>query len=181
MHVPPVHPTYETKAYLAKCKESILKITRTRNETIHKLTPEESATINAVIWNLRPNELIIIKPADKNLGPTIMDRKWYISAGELILQDKHTYQAITSFDVNSIRNELILILHKFGHVKFKNGTDSKYGTWRNEHMFNILKDHITHQTPLARILLEPFLSRYVSSMPRQFLTQVTQIRHAVPH
>ena len=88
MHVPPVHPTYETKAYLAKCKESILKITRTRNETIHKLTPEESSTINAVIWNLRTNELIIIKPADKNLGPTIMDRKWYISAGELVLQDK---------------------------------------------------------------------------------------------
>ena len=157
MRVPPVNPSYETKAYLAKCKESIIKIIRSRNETIHKLTPEESATINAVLWNLRTNELIIIKPADKNLGPTIMDRKWYISAGELILQDKHTYQAITSFDVNSIRNELILILHKFEHVRFKNGTDPKYGTWRHEHMFNILKNHITHQTPLAQILLEPFL------------------------
>jgi hypothetical protein len=86
-----------------------------------------------------------------------MDRKWYISAGELILQDKLTYQAVTSFDVNSIRNELILILHKFKHIKFKSGTDPKYSSWRSEHMFNILKKHITYQTPLAQILLEPFL------------------------
>ena len=49
MHEPPIHPTYETKAYLAKCKESIIKITRTRHKTIHKLSPEESAAVNAVL------------------------------------------------------------------------------------------------------------------------------------
>jgi hypothetical protein len=157
MHEPPIHSSYETKAYLAKCKESIINITRDRNETIHKLSPDESAAINAVLWNLRTNELIIIKPADKNLGPTIMDRKWYISAGELILQDTHTYQAINSFNVNSIRNELILILHKFDHIKFKHNIDVKYGPWQQEDMFSILQNHISHQTPLAKLLLEPFL------------------------
>ena len=157
MHEPPLHPTYETKSYLAKCKENIIQITRKRNETIHRLSSEESAAVNAVLWNLRTNELIVIKPADKNLGPTIMDRKWYISAGELILQDTHTYQAITSFNVNSIRNELILILHKFDHLKFKPNTDLRYGSWQKEDMFSLLQNHISQQTPLARLLLEPFL------------------------
>jgi hypothetical protein len=88
-----------------------------------------------------------------------MDRKWYISAGELILQDTHTYKAIPSFDVNTIRNELILILHKFGNIKFRhcNG-DPRYGKWHNENMFTLLQKHITQQTPLVEILFEPFLN-----------------------
>jgi hypothetical protein len=159
MREPPIHTSYETKAYLTKCRESIKRITTSHSETVHRLSSDESKSINAVLWNLRTNELIIIKPADKNLGPTIMDRKWYISAGELILQDSSTYKAIPSFDVNTIRNELILILHKFGHLKFRhNNGDPRYGKWHNENMFTLLQKHITQQTPLAEILLEPFLN-----------------------
>jgi hypothetical protein len=88
-----------------------------------------------------------------------MDRQWYISAGELILQDKTTYKAIQSFDINSIHNELVLILAKFGHVKFiDQTTDYRYGQWQSELMFKILQSYLTQQTPLAQTLLEPFLS-----------------------
>ena len=53
--------------------------------------------------------MIVINPADKNLGPKNMDRKWYNEAGEWILTDNTTYRSIESFDTNSIRNELIFI------------------------------------------------------------------------
>ena len=77
--------SYEAQAYLDTCTKSINKIIKQRKETIPRLSAEESTTIKAILWNLRNNEFIVIKPADKNLGPTIMDKQWYISAGELIL------------------------------------------------------------------------------------------------
>ena len=156
---PPILKDYHTKSYLDKVHKNIQKIIKERRSTIHKLSQEESETIDAIVWNLKTNELIVIKPADKNLGPTIMDHQWYISAGELILQDKTTYRTIKSFDINSIRNELIVILAKFGHVKFKNKTtDMRYGSWQSEPMFILLQKYLTYQTPLAETLLEPFLN-----------------------
>jgi hypothetical protein len=66
MREPPIHPSYKTKAYLAKCKKSIKRITNSHSETEHRLSSDESKAIDAVLWNLRTNELIINKSADKN-------------------------------------------------------------------------------------------------------------------
>jgi hypothetical protein len=78
---PPIIKDYHTKSYLEKVQNNIQKIIKQRRSTIHKLSTEESETIDAIVWNLKTNELIVIKPADKNIGSTIMDRQWYISAG----------------------------------------------------------------------------------------------------
>jgi hypothetical protein len=129
---------------------NIQKIIKQRRSTIHKLSQEESETIYATVWNLKINKLIVIKPADKNLGPTIMDQQWNISAGELILEDETAYRANKSFDINLIRNELFVILAKFGHVKFKDPiTVMRYCTWRFEPMFTLLQKYLTYHTPLA--------------------------------
>ena len=62
----------------------------------------------------------MIKPADKNLGPTIMDRKWYIEAGELILTDNSTYRCIENFNINSIRNSSHIEPHKTqGYIPYR--------------------------------------------------------------
>jgi hypothetical protein len=135
------------------------KIIKQRRTTTHNLSPKESKTIDAIVWNLKTNELIVIKPEDKNHGPTIMDRQWYFSAEELILQDKTTYKTIQSFDINSISNELIFILAKFSHVKFKDqSSEFRYGKWQSEPMFKLLQSYLTQLTPLAQALLEPFLN-----------------------
>ena len=85
------------------------------------------------------NQLIVIKPADKNLGPTIMDRSWYIEAGELILKDTSTYTAIESFSINSIRNELIFILATSNHLTLKDTTpiEFMYKNWKSDPMQTI--------------------------------------------
>jgi hypothetical protein len=104
--------------------------------------------------------MIVIKPADKNLGPTIMDRKWYIEAGELILTDDTTYKSIESFNINSIRNELLFILATSNHIKFKNTTptDFMYKEWRNESLQVLKSRYFAFSSGLADILLEPFLN-----------------------
>jgi hypothetical protein len=105
--------------------------------------------------------MIVIKPADKNLGPTIMDRKWYIEAGELILTDNTTYKSIESFNINSIRNELIFILATSNHIKFKKDTtptDFMYKEWRNESLQVLKSRYFASSSELADILLEPFLN-----------------------
>jgi hypothetical protein len=101
----------------------------------------------------------VIKPAYKNLGPTIMDRKWYIEAGELILLDNSTYRSIENFNINSIRNELIFILATSHHIKLKDTspTDFMYKDWRNESLQTLKACYFTFSTDLADILLEPFL------------------------
>ena len=87
-----------------------------------------------------------------------MDRKWYIEAGELILKDNTTYRSIESFNINSIRNELIFILASSNHIKLKNTTpiDFMYQDWRNESLQVLKSRYITYSSDLADILLEPF-------------------------
>ena len=49
---------------LSDTASSIQKIIKQRRSTIHNLSPEESETIDDIVWNLKTNELIVIKPAD---------------------------------------------------------------------------------------------------------------------
>jgi hypothetical protein len=47
-----------------------------------KITLSDSKDINAILWDFNNNQqMTVVKPADKSLGPTIMDRKWYIEEG----------------------------------------------------------------------------------------------------
>jgi hypothetical protein len=83
--------SFESNQYLANIRAQFkANISDKRQKTHHQLSKEEKDTINTILTNLRNNQLIVIKPADKNLGPTIMDRTWYIQAGELILKDPTT-------------------------------------------------------------------------------------------
>ena len=127
--------SHETNEYIHAVQQRFREdISNKRIKTHHKLSVQESASIDAILWNLRTNQLIVIKPADKNLGPTIMDRQWYIEAGELILNDSSTYRTLSSFDINAIRNELIFILAASNHVQLKDTTPTgfMYAEWKNE-------------------------------------------------
>ena len=152
--------SFETNEYLHTIRSRFqMDISNKRCKTYHHLNTKESKDIDAILWDLKNNQLIVIKPADKNLGPTIMDRSWYIEAGELILKDTSTYTAIESFSINSIRNELIFILATSNHLTLKDTTpiDFMYRDWKNDSMQTLKAKHITYSSVLADILLEPFL------------------------
>ena len=151
--------SFETNEYIHTIHERFKRdISNKRTKTHHTLSTQDSRDIQAILWDLKNNQMIVIKPADKNLGPTIMDRKWYIEAGELILTDNTTYQSIESFDINSIRNELIFILATSNHIKLKDTTpiEFMYKDWRNEPLQVLKSRYITFSSDLADILLEPF-------------------------
>ena len=152
--------SYESSQYIATIRERFKRdISDKRLKTYHQLSKEDSASIDAILWDLRNNQLIVIKPADKNLGPTVMDRTWYIQAGEMILQDESTYRAVDSFDIIAIRNELLHILATSDHLQFKRITplEFQYATCRLLPLQELLKTHITSTTALADALIDPFL------------------------
>ena len=53
---------------------------------------------------LIPN--IIIKPADKNLGPVVMDRSWYMDECRRQLQDTHFYGKVSQVPFQNIYKQL---------------------------------------------------------------------------
>ena len=153
--------SFESNQYVANIRAKFkANISDKRKRTHHHLNKDEKDTIRTILRNLRNNQLIVIKPADKNLGPTIMDRTWYIQAGELILQDSKTYRLVDRFDINGIRNELLQILATTGDIIFKdvNPLEFQYATWKHLPLQDLLKYHITSCSPLADVLIEPFLT-----------------------
>lgn len=53
---------------------------------------------------------VIIKPADKNLGLTVIGKDWYFNEAHRQLTDNSTYQRVTSFPLNDILFQLQSIL-----------------------------------------------------------------------
>ena len=175
--------SFETNDYIHQVRQRFSEdISHKRVKTHHRLNEQESKDIDAILWDLRNNQLIVIKPADKNLGPTIMDRKWYIEAGELILKDTSTYTTLESFSINSIRNELIFILASFNHLKLKDTspTSFMYTDWKNEPLQTLKNRYISYTSELADILLEPFMDTESSSVWRRVFCPVPLVYPSIP-
>ena len=62
---------------------------------------------------LRDDTSIVIRNADKNLGPTIMDESWVRSESLRQLSDRETYRKIGKVNVRSIVNQLHSLVDKF--------------------------------------------------------------------
>lgn len=54
------------------------RISATDRQFVHPLPPH----LAAALWTLRADETIVIKPADKNLSLTVLDKSWYLEEGE---------------------------------------------------------------------------------------------------
>ena len=152
--------SFESNQLIANIRKQFKRdISDKRQKTHHQLSNEDKSNIRQILSNLRNNQLIVIKPADKNLGPTIMDRAWYIQAGELLLQDTSTYRPVPSYDINGIRNELLQILATSGDIIFRDVTslEFQYAPWKNVPLPELNSSHITFSSSLADVFLEPFL------------------------
>lgn len=88
---PPIHAPAEIEEYLAKTRQSLIKALE-----LPQLRRKENITASqhALIKKLRDSSEYIIKPSDKNLGLTLLNRSWYDTEVMRQLSDKKTYQPV---------------------------------------------------------------------------------------
>ena len=133
----PPKASKQIERYLKRIKTKTNKLLhRHKAKTLINRQPMLQQTIQMIL----ERHDIILKPADKNYGPTIIDRTNYISAGETLLADTITYQHMdTPPNIMSIKTTLTTILRTHKHIYYKKPDD----------------EHETY-TALARTILRPF-------------------------
>jgi hypothetical protein len=80
-----------TSYFLRKLKPNFFNNNKRRYATTNLTTIQQN-----LLHDLQHSDRFIIVPADKNLGPVIMERDIYINAVLSLLQDKDNYKQLTS-------------------------------------------------------------------------------------
>lgn len=95
----------------------------------HKLNYVDKQIIVA-LKQIKQMTNIVIKPADKNLGPVVMTRQQYETMCYEHLNDKNTYQIITNYDPNKCYTELENILERNNkrYIQYNNNKPTKRET-----------------------------------------------------
>jgi hypothetical protein len=102
------------------CEDMRKKINRDFRNIDHKVS-EEDALLLEIIGRLKSMASIILKPADKNLGLTIMNLVDYVEMCLKHLNDRTTYEP-TTFDLEKrveVRSKLENILAKHGLLRIE--------------------------------------------------------------
>jgi len=116
-------------------------------------TRSVSSDFLATLAHIKTRDDIIIKPADKGLGVTIMDRQWYHCEALRHLNDSSTYNIlVTPPTVEILRNELISLLDKHGLYRCQNNNITTIAT-------HILLPLASDQLKLGRIYFLPKLHK----------------------
>ena len=119
------------------------------------LTPMWKAYYS-VVKQLGLRKDIIIKPSDKNLGVTVMNRDWYISQALQQLNNTTVYTPITSLpDITSFLNELKQII----------SNQTWLPTKASSKLFNDLTiDHTLNRVKLPRMYFLPKIHKTPTGM-----------------
>jgi hypothetical protein len=120
--------------YLSAC-ESRLKTCLSAAQNIQLSTRDQ--LIIDTFENLSNRSDVIFKPADKNLGTTVMFVDQYNKLCTDLLSDSSTYQVIKHYDSNTLYTSLLKILQKH----------KQHGSW-------VARHKRFEMTPLARSLLQ---------------------------
>jgi hypothetical protein len=132
------------ESYLTHIHNTLCTKTDTPNAT--KLTPQWRAYYS-VVKQLGKRTDIIIKPSDKNLGVTVMNRHWYITQALEQLNNTNVYSPVTSIPtITNLINDLILI--------FNNQTWLSHTT-SNKLLKDLTIDHTLNRVKLPRMYFLP--------------------------
>jgi hypothetical protein len=88
------------ESFIDNIKSDILRTAKVNTDTFDNLTPGECT----VLQNLRINEDIIIKPADKGSAVVVMDKSAYIREAERQLCDDCFYKKFSDEITNELNN-----------------------------------------------------------------------------
>ena len=100
--MPPRPPQQSTQDYINKTIDLFTE-TANRWNSINGFAPRRvlcnsSSIERAALREILSNQDIIIKPADKNLGLTIVDREWYVDEINRQMSDESVYRQINTID-----------------------------------------------------------------------------------
>ena len=90
----------------AMLKEALVKITKS-----HHSYSTCDRYIHTILTELRNNPDIVIKMADKNVGPVLMNKADYIAMCLVHLNDTDTYIPVKNYNPNQLYAKLRVILH----------------------------------------------------------------------
>jgi len=127
------------------------QLLKNKKESVIKKRKFYSIKEFRLMKRLKNNPNIIIKPADKGLGLTILDVKWYLKEGERQLSDVKTYKLVDKKDIptNNLNQLIVNYVNDnqpyFSNEEFKFLTD-KSGTIQIPELYLLPK---LHKNPLA--------------------------------
>jgi hypothetical protein len=90
----------------AMLQEALVKMTKSHHSysTCNRFIP-------TVVTELHENPDIVIKMAEKNFGPVLINKAYYIAMCPLHLNDKDTYIPAKNYNSNKLYAELRVIIH----------------------------------------------------------------------
>ncbi|CAJ0967291.1 unnamed protein product [Ranitomeya imitator] len=106
--MPPHGDTSNIDLFSLLVERDLKKLRQTDWRTEDNLTENERRALDG----LKSNDLLIIKPSDKGGNLVIMDHPEYRAICVSILQDRTTYEILTTNPLESFKNELRSILEK---------------------------------------------------------------------
>lgn len=127
---------FQLDQYLSLTERSLKhSVMHLHHKALAESIPRNHSTANLkFLRQLQADDLITIKPADKNLGMAMVDTEWYNNELKRMLADKVTYQRVSEKEIKQLSASLIKDLHKL--VKCYEGT---IHTWRPNHADQIIK------------------------------------------
>jgi hypothetical protein len=100
--VPKPSKNVTLEPFIDNVKSDILRTAKVNTDTFDNLTPGE----RTVLQNLRSNEDIIIKPADKSSAVVVMDKSAYIREAERQLTDDRFYNKLDKDPTKQFSDEI---------------------------------------------------------------------------
>ncbi|XP_059072297.1 uncharacterized protein LOC131873359, partial [Cryptomeria japonica] len=97
-------------------RQGELLLSQQISSTVFTHGPMLPSRLLSALRKLRKDSSIVIKSADKNLGLVVLDKTWYELEGLRLLSDQNVYSVISAVPWNTIRQELISIIERFGAI-----------------------------------------------------------------
>jgi hypothetical protein len=122
-----------------------------------------------LLHDLQHSDRFIIVPADKNLGPVIMERDTYINAVLSLLQDKDNYKQLTSTQAKLDMQLLQEMLNKWLE-KYSSSIDKRDLDYLNRSIdTNHVEDPFSHFYIIAKVHKNPWKPRPIVSYCGSYL------------
>jgi menaquinone-dependent protoporphyrinogen IX oxidase len=122
-----------------------------------------------LLHDLQHSDRFIIVPADKNLGPVIMERDTYINAVLSLLQDKNNYKQLTSIQAKLDMQLLQEMLNKWLE-KYSSTIDKRDLDYLNRSIdTDYVKDPFSHFYIITKLHKNPWKPRPIVSYCGSYL------------
>lgn len=128
----PLGPETKSTAINTYLDQIHRRLRREHTRVRHRPLAKIPARLKQAQRSLKNNRSIVIKPADKNLGLTILDAGWYKSEAERHLTDVNTYQPIPA---DNLQQRIDIAIITLNHIIQRLNFPTKIASYFRQHTF----------------------------------------------